>query len=98
MGVSTHSLTEAESAVAASANYIVFGPVFETPGKGPAMGLDALAAVCDALGTFPVLALGGIDETNAGLVREAGAAGVAAIRSMRYPWSRRKIFDLWNAI
>ena len=96
IGASTHSLAEAEAAVGASANYIVFGPVFETPGKGPALGVDALAAVCGTLGAFPVLALGGVDDTNIELVREAGAAGVAAIRSMYYPWSRRKICDFWN--
>ncbi|MEO8042262.1 MAG: thiamine phosphate synthase [Acidobacteriota bacterium] len=97
IGVSTHSLSEAKSAVDADANYIVFGPVFDTPGKGPAVGVDALAVVCQTLRPFPVLALGGIDETNVGLVREAGAAGVAAIRSMYDPESRRKICQFWSA-
>ncbi len=97
IGVSTHSLTEAKSAVDAGANYIVFGPVFETPGKGASVGVDALAAVCEAVEPFPVLALGGIDETNVELVREAGAAGVAAIRSMYDPESRRKICRFWSA-
>ena len=94
IGVSTHSLTEAKAAVAADANYIVFGPVFETPGKGPCVGAEALAEVCEAVRPFPVLGLGGIDETNVGLVREAGAAGVAGIRSMYDPDRRRKICKL----
>ena len=96
IGVSTHSLAEAKSAVGAGANYIVFGPVFETPGKGPAVGPSALAEVCDTVRPFPVLALGGIDEKNVELVREAGACGIAAIRSMYDAESRRKICKFWS--
>lgn len=98
IGVSTHSLAEAKSAVDADANYIVFGPVFVTPGKEPAVGVGALSEVCEAVRPFPVLALGGIDDMNVKLVREAGAAGVAAIRSMYDSANRRRICDFWNAV
>ncbi|HUR98149.1 MAG TPA: thiamine phosphate synthase [Pyrinomonadaceae bacterium] len=97
IGVSTHSLAEARSALEADANYIVFGPVFETPSKGPAVGIKTLAAVCEAVRPFPVLALGGVDDTNVEIVRQAGAAGIAAIRSMHDPESRRKICDFWRS-
>ncbi|MBK9155310.1 MAG: thiamine phosphate synthase [Chloracidobacterium sp.] len=79
IGVSTHSLEEAILAREGGADFAVFGPVFETPGKGPAVGIDALKNVCDAVAPFPVLALGGINEENAGEALAAGASGYAAI-------------------
>jgi thiamine-phosphate pyrophosphorylase len=82
IGVSTHSLEEARRAAAAGARYLVFGPVFETPGKeARATGEAALADVVRAV-SVPVLAIGGITERNAGLARRAGAQGVAAIREL----------------
>jgi len=54
--------------------------VFTSAGK-PAghrvAGLDALRAAC-AKSRVPVLAIGGIDETNVQAVADAGAAGIAA--------------------
>lgn len=88
IGVSTHSLAEAGAAKEGGADFAVFGPVFETPGKGPAIGIDALKNVCDALVPFPVLALGGINEENAAEALAAGASGYAAIRYLH-----RKISD-----
>ncbi len=81
LGVSTHSLEEAIAAETARADYIIFGPIFETPGKRP-VGLQALRAVTSAI-RIPVLGIGGIDSLNAGLVVEAGAAGFAAIRGFQ---------------
>jgi thiamine-phosphate pyrophosphorylase len=81
LGRSVHSLRAAQSAEAAGADYVVFGPVFETashPGQG-AIGLERLREVTAALG-IPVLAIGGVDATTAELCRAAGAAGFAAIR------------------
>lgn len=78
VGVSTHSLEEAVAAEQGRADYVIFGPVFETPGKSP-VGLDALKRVVAAV-RIPVIGIGGIDARNAHLVAEAGAAGVAAIR------------------
>lgn len=80
-GVSTHSLEEAKAAERGGADFIVFGPVFETESKkayGPPVGLDNLEKVCRAL-TIPVLALGGIKITNFQLALDRGAAGIAAI-------------------
>ena len=78
MGVSVHSVEEALDAEAAKADFVVFGPVFATPGKSPA-GLEALSRVVARV-RIPVLAIGGINEQNASQVMDAGAAGVAAIR------------------
>ena len=85
IGVSTHSLSEAQAAVSEGADYVLFGPVFETPGKGPSKGLSALAEVCEKLAPFPVLALGGIDETNFEKALSSGASGIAAIRFLNDP-------------
>ncbi len=82
IGASTHNIDEARSAVAEGADFIVFGPIFETPGKGAATGLSALSDVCDKLKPFPVIALGGVDKGNYRSVIDAGAKGFAAIRSL----------------
>lgn len=83
IGVSTHSLDEARAAHAAGADFVVFGPVFETESKrayGQPQGLDKLAEVTSALGEFPVVAIGGITIENIDECFHAGASGVAAIR------------------
>lgn len=91
IGVSTHSLEEVTRAADGGADFAVFGPVFETPGKGLAVGLDELGRVCRAAAPFPVLGLGGIDETNAAEVLDAGAAGFAAIRALSGAGSLQRI-------
>ena len=78
MGVSTHSVAEAVAAERAGADFVVFGPVFETPGKRTA-GLAALQSVVAAV-KIPVLGIGGITATNMDAMMATGAAGIAAIR------------------
>jgi thiamine-phosphate pyrophosphorylase len=78
VGASVHSVDRAVSAEKDGANFVVFGPIFETPGKVP-VGLDALRKVTAAV-RIPVLAIGGINAENIEAVMSAGAAGVAAIR------------------
>lgn len=83
IGVSAHTLDEARAAREGGADFAVFGPVFDTPSKrayGPPVGLEALEEAARALSPFPLVALGGVDETNAGECIAAGAEGVAAIR------------------
>ncbi|MBK8466635.1 MAG: thiamine phosphate synthase [Chloracidobacterium sp.] len=91
IGASTRSFEEAAKASEADVDFAVFGPVFETPGKGQPKGLAELSEVCDRLPAFPVLALGGIDEGNISSVLDAGAAGFAAIRALNDPESLRSI-------
>ena len=83
IGVSTHSLDEARGARAGGADFVVFGPVFETESKrafGEPQGLSKLAEMTRALGEFPVVAIGGITLDNVDECFEAGARGIAAIR------------------
>ena len=80
IGVSTHSLDEVLRARDFGADFALFGNVFATPGKGQPAGLDELGKVCTAATPFPVVAVGGIDESNADSVIAAGSAGFAAIR------------------
>jgi thiamine-phosphate pyrophosphorylase len=78
VGRSTHSLDAVRQAEAGGADFVVFGPVFETPGKIP-VGVDRLRKVAEAT-TIPVLAIGGITSENTGAVIAAGAMGIAGIR------------------
>ena len=82
IGVSTHSIDEVRKAETDGADFAVFGPIFETPGKGNVQGLDALKQACEAVRPFPMIAIGGIDADNYTSVLCAGAAGFAAIRAL----------------
>lgn len=83
LGGSARDEREADAAQAGGAAYVGAGPVWPTPSKsdaGSAIGLDALAAICASV-TIPVIAIGGIDASNAAACLAAGAAGVAVIRA-----------------
>jgi thiamine-phosphate pyrophosphorylase len=80
VGVSTHTIAEVEAASKQMADFAVFGPVYASPGKAELTGVTKLRAAVDRVAPFPVLALGGIDETNYGSALQCGAAGFAAIR------------------
>lgn len=80
IGASVHTIDEAEDAKRQGADFAIFGPVFRTPGKGEPKGLDVLRDVCEKLKPFPILAIGGVDETNYISVLKSGASGFAAIR------------------
>jgi thiamine-phosphate pyrophosphorylase len=75
-------LETAKSAERSRAEYLFFGPVFETPSKaayGPPQGLHRLEEVCRSV-SIPVLAIGGITLANCAACFSAGASGIAAIR------------------
>jgi thiamine-phosphate pyrophosphorylase len=81
IGASTHSLEEAIAAENQGADFVVFGPIFETASKrnyGPPIGVTGLRAVTRRV-SIPVLALGGITVANFHEPLEAGAAGIAGI-------------------
>lgn len=93
IGASVHAFGSAKQAASDGADYVLFAPVFETPGKGAPTGVDELKRVCDALPEFPVIALGGIDDSNVTDALDAGASGIAAIRSLHDRDSRRRIIS-----
>jgi thiamine-phosphate pyrophosphorylase len=90
VGASVHSEAEARNAAAQGADFIVFGPVYDTASKrryGPPQGLAALEAVTHAVDR-PVLAVGGLTPARVPEVLGAGAAGVAVIGAI-YAAARR---------
>jgi thiamine-phosphate pyrophosphorylase len=84
VSISCHTLEEVTHARAGQADLILFGPIFGKTVAGleltPATGLEALRAACAAAGSIPVLALGGVTQSNVQSCLEAGAKGIAAIR------------------
>jgi len=84
VGASTHSRDDAIAAEADGADWIVFGPVYDTPSKrgyGVPQGLRNLETVVASV-RLPVIAIGGITPERVGEVRGAGAHGVAAISAI----------------
>lgn len=84
VGVSTHSLTEAIGARSAGADFVTFGPVFETESKrrfGPSQGVAPLARVVSESG-IPVFAIGGINRTTIGRLAGIPLAGVAVVSAV----------------
>jgi thiamine-phosphate pyrophosphorylase len=83
VGRSATTPEEAKQAEQEGAGYIGAGPVWSTPTKldaGPPIGLEGLRAISDAVG-LPVIAIGGIDPSNARDCIDAGAFGVAVVRA-----------------
>jgi thiamine-phosphate pyrophosphorylase len=81
IGVSTHSIAEARVAEEGGADFIVCGPVYDTPSKrayGPPLGLERFAEICAAV-KIPTLAMGGVNLSNYREPLRRGAAGVAGI-------------------
>ena len=84
LGVTVTSVPEALKAVEAGADYVGFGPVFNTSSKdnlSSVKGLKGLRAVCDAI-DIPVIAIAGITPTRVASVLEAGAHGVAVMTAV----------------
>lgn len=82
IGRSTHSVDAAVRAQDDGADYITFGPIFETETKkqfGPPQGLEMLKGVADTLRGLPVLAVGGITPDRVSACLQARAHGVAVI-------------------
>jgi thiamine-phosphate pyrophosphorylase len=94
LGLSAANLEQARDA-AAAADYLGAGPVWSTPSKrdaDPPIGLDGLRAVCAEV-DLPVVAIGGIDTSNAAECIRVGAAGVAVIRAAREAAALRRAID-----
>jgi thiamine-phosphate pyrophosphorylase len=81
VGRSVHSIAAAQQAEREGADYVIFGPVWESashPGTNAA-GPDALAQLVRSVG-IPILAIGGVTEARVTEILNVGAAGYAAIR------------------
>lgn len=84
LGVSCHSLAEAEEAQEGGADFVLLGPIFFTPSKaayGPPLGLDLLRQVRPRI-RVPIFAIGGITTANRAEVMSAGADGIAVISAV----------------
>src|SRR5581483_2856172 len=83
IGISTHDEAQARAAAEGGADYLGFGPIFETTSKqnpDPVVGLERLAAVCKL--EVPIVAIGGISVERAADCARAGAAAVAIISAV----------------
>jgi thiamine-phosphate pyrophosphorylase len=84
IGVSIHTITEAEAINGHAVDYAIAGPAYETPSKpgyGPEIGRKGLAEIA-AAARVPVLAIGGLNATRAAEVLAVGAAGIAVMGSI----------------
>jgi len=97
IGVSIHTVIEAEAINENSADYALAGPAFETPSKpgyGPEIGRKGLAEIARAA-RVPVLAIGGVNAARIAELIAAGAAGVAVMGGvMRAPDPAQEVSGL----
>ena len=83
LGTSAATVEAAIAGERIGATYVGAGPIWPTPTKpdaDPPIGLDGLREICAAV-TIPVVAIGGIDTSNAADCIGAGATGVAVVRA-----------------
>jgi thiamine-phosphate pyrophosphorylase len=79
-----HAVEEAVQAESQGADYIVLGPIYETPSKqmfGPPLGIHILEKAC-RLVRIPLIGIGGVTAPRAREMRRAGAFGVAVITAI----------------
>jgi thiamine-phosphate pyrophosphorylase len=82
IGFSTHNVEQAVEALKFPIDYIAIGPVFATRTKenpDKTVGIEGLKKVREAIGDFPLVAIGGITLENFPEVLQAGADSVAVI-------------------
>ncbi len=84
LGISVHTVEEAIQVESQGADYIVLGPIYETPSKkmfGPPLGIHTLEKAC-RLVRIPIFGIGGVTAVRAHEMRRAGAFGVAVITAI----------------
>lgn len=83
IGITAHSLFEAQNALISGADYLGCGSVFESQTKGYSIRLemDVLREICSKI-DIPVIAIGGINVENLTKLRGTGVSGVAVISSI----------------
>ena len=81
IGVSAHTPAEAKDAENSGADFITYGPLFQTPSKkvfGAPVGLDSLKKVKNDI-KIPMYGLGGIKRGSIKQVVRSGAYGISMI-------------------
>ncbi|MDY6912413.1 MAG: thiamine phosphate synthase, partial [Chloroflexota bacterium] len=83
IGCSVRTVEQAIQAQKEGADYLVVGDIYHTPTKqeAEAIGLERLSLIKDSV-SLPIVAFGGINETNAGKVIKAGADSIAVISAI----------------
>jgi thiamine-phosphate pyrophosphorylase len=84
LGISVHAVEEAVQVEAQGVDYIVLGPIYETPTKqmfGPPLGIQTLEKAC-RLVRIPIIGIGGVTAARVREMRCAGAFGVAVITAV----------------
>ncbi len=85
ISVPAHSDADVTHARAHDVDWIFVSPIFATPNKGAPRGVDAIRNAAEIKADHArskIIALGGIDASNARSCIEAGADGVAVIRAI----------------
>lgn len=91
IGFSTHTLAQAVEAVKLPVDYVAIGPVFPTLSKenpDNVVGVKGVKSIRQAIGDFPLVAIGGIDFENSPDVFQNGADSVAVISAILKPSNR----------
>jgi thiamine-phosphate pyrophosphorylase len=84
LGISCHSLADVREAIEGGVDFLVLGPIYDTPSKAPygAPLTPAILKQARATCSLPILAIGGINATRVPEVIRAGADGVAVIAAV----------------
>jgi thiamine-phosphate pyrophosphorylase len=83
VGLSTHSMQQAQAGCRSGADYIAVGPVHATPTKEgrPAIGVEPIKYAAAHV-SIPWFAIGGIDTKTVGEVVQAGARRIVVVRAL----------------
>jgi thiamine-phosphate pyrophosphorylase len=85
IGFSTHNIEQVKEALSLPINYLAFGPVFHTHSKrnpDPIAGTNEFPRIKSLTRSMPVVAIGGIDQTNVVKVLAAGADSAAIVSAL----------------
>ena len=98
IGKSVHSAEEALQSEKEGADFVVLGPVYETPSKrqyGPPLGVPVIREASRHC-TIPVYAIGGMTPSRVENVMASGAAGVAVVSSIFQAASPREAVTTYS--
>jgi thiamine-phosphate pyrophosphorylase len=86
VGLSTHSVAQADAGAVSGADYIAVGPVHATPTKEgrPAIGLDPVRHAAAHIDRLPWFAIGGMEPRTIGAAVAAGATRAVVVRAIAH--------------